>query len=242
MNTFVKIQLLTQFIDLFNYYPVKVNKLRYKNDSNEVTYVMYSNTKGTKNERGESMLQAPKQAVKFTEEQKYLKTLLELVSAKISERFLNFQSCFRFLDVNHTQSITLNEFAQAMEHMRIKLSFDDIKLLFRYLDTNKRGEIGYPEFTMLLEEKWRGLDAFKAVQTKSIYDNDKNDQEALIKLEKLATITSKLKLKKGRFALPANINRQDASDFMEMAREMQAEGKETGGEDIMRQVMKHEYL
>jgi len=29
---------------------------------------------------------------------------------------------------------------------------------------------------------------------------------------------------------------------MEMAREMQAEGKETGGEDIMRQVMKHEYL
>jgi len=60
MNTFVKIQLLTQFIDLFNYYPVKVNKLRYKNDSNEVTYVMYSNTKGTKNERGESMLQAPK--------------------------------------------------------------------------------------------------------------------------------------------------------------------------------------
>jgi len=50
-----------------------------------------------------------------------------------------------------------------MEHMRIKLSFDDIKLLFRYLDTNKRGEIGYPEFTMLLEEKWRGLDAFKTV-------------------------------------------------------------------------------
>ena len=39
----VRLQLLTQFIDLFNYYPVKVNKLRYKNDSNELTYIMSSN-------------------------------------------------------------------------------------------------------------------------------------------------------------------------------------------------------
>ena len=84
--------------------------------------------------------------------------LLNIVSGKISERFLNLQSCFRFLDVDHTQSISLNEFAQAMEHMRIKLSFDDIKTLFRYLDSTNSGAIGYPEFTMLLEEKWRGLD------------------------------------------------------------------------------------
>ena len=50
-----------------------------------------------------------------------------------------------------------------MEHMRIKLSFDDVKILFKYLDTTKKVAIGYPEFTMLLEEKWRGLDAFKTV-------------------------------------------------------------------------------
>jgi len=49
-----------------------------------------------------------------------------------------------------------------MEHMRIKLSFDDIKLLFNYLDQDGEGTIGYPEFTMLLEEKWRGIDAFSS--------------------------------------------------------------------------------
>lgn len=47
MKFIVRIQLLTQFIDLFNFYPVKVDNLRYKNDSNELTYVMSSNTKGT---------------------------------------------------------------------------------------------------------------------------------------------------------------------------------------------------
>jgi hypothetical protein len=45
-NKFVRIHLLTQFIDLFNFYPAKVGKLRYKNDSNEFTYVMNSGTKG----------------------------------------------------------------------------------------------------------------------------------------------------------------------------------------------------
>ena len=45
-NKFVRINLLTQFIDLFNFYPVKVGKLRYKNDSNEFTYIMNSGTQG----------------------------------------------------------------------------------------------------------------------------------------------------------------------------------------------------
>ena len=48
-----RISTLTQFIDLFNYYPVPVNKLRYKNDSDGLTYVMSSGVKGSKNERGE---------------------------------------------------------------------------------------------------------------------------------------------------------------------------------------------
>jgi Ca2+-binding EF-hand superfamily protein len=74
------------------------------------------------------------QSMQLTAEQQHIRMLLNIVSGKISERFKNLQSCFRFLDVDHTQSITLNEFAQAMEHMRIKLSFDDIKTLFRYLD------------------------------------------------------------------------------------------------------------
>ena len=51
-NKMVVIQKLTQFIDLFNFYPVKVNKLRQKNDSNELTYVMNSGMYGTKDEYG----------------------------------------------------------------------------------------------------------------------------------------------------------------------------------------------
>jgi len=42
--------------------------------------------------------------------------------------------------------------------MRLKVSFDDCKQLFNYLDKNGNGYIGYDEFTMLLEERWRGID------------------------------------------------------------------------------------
>ena len=94
----------------------------------------------------------------------HVRKLLELVSQKINERFLNLNSCFRFLDVDHTLSLSLNEFAQAIEHMRIKLSFDDIKLLFKFLDKNNNGTLGYTEFTMLLEERWRGIDPHTAKQ------------------------------------------------------------------------------
>ena len=84
--------------------------------------------------------------------------LLTLVSDKIRERFSNIQNCFRFLDVNHSQSISINEFAQAIDYMRLKISFDDIKKLFRYIDKNETGEVDYEEFTGLLEERWRGID------------------------------------------------------------------------------------
>ena len=33
-------------------------------------------------------------------------------------------------------------------------------MLFRYLDKSGKGEIGYHEFTMLLEERWRNLDPY----------------------------------------------------------------------------------
>ena len=51
--------------------------------------------------------------------------------------------------------------------MRIKLSFEDLRLLFDYLDSSGKGAIGYPEFTMLLEEKWRGIDPYDVMRKKS---------------------------------------------------------------------------
>lgn len=85
-NRVVVIQLLTKFIDLFNYYPIKISKLKYKNDSNEFTYIMSSGMHGSKNERGEVEF---KEATKKSEEELYLIKLLALVSGKINERFLN---------------------------------------------------------------------------------------------------------------------------------------------------------
>lgn len=101
--------------------------------------------------------------VKSTEEIELTK-LLALVSEKLHERFKNLRSAFRFLDTNHSQSISLNEFAQAIDHLRLKLSFEDIVKLYRFIDKEGKGEIGYDEFTLLTEEKWRGIDPFQAMQ------------------------------------------------------------------------------
>jgi hypothetical protein len=98
------------------------------------------------------------------EEEEYLLTLLQLVSHKLYERFQTLGKAFRALDTDHTMGISLTEFAQAIEHLRLKISFDDIKKLFMYMDSDGSGEIGYDEFTMLTEEKWRKLDPYKYLQ------------------------------------------------------------------------------
>lgn len=87
-NKVVLIQLLTKFIDTFNYLPVKVNKLRYKNDSNEFTYIMSSGKYGSKNDRGEVVFQ---QTTKKSKEELHLLKLLALVSNKIQERFTSLK-------------------------------------------------------------------------------------------------------------------------------------------------------
>ena len=56
--------------------------------------------------------------------------ILALISLKINERFKNILSAFRYFDSDHQLTLTLNEFAQGIEHLRIKISFDHVKLLF----------------------------------------------------------------------------------------------------------------
>ena len=67
-------------------------------------------------------------------EEENLIKLLELVSDKIYERFKNLRCAFRYLDTDHSNNISITEFAQAIEHLRIKISFDDVKTLFTYMD------------------------------------------------------------------------------------------------------------
>lgn len=58
----------------------------------------------------------------------------------------------------------MNEFSQAIDFFRLKISFEDITKLFRFLDTNGNGTIGFGEFKMLDQANWENLkpyDLFK---------------------------------------------------------------------------------
>mmetsp|Transcript_23745 Transcript_23745/g.31784 ORF Transcript_23745/g.31784 Transcript_23745/m.31784 type:complete len:100 (+) Transcript_23745:531-830(+) len=71
------------------------------------------------------------------------------------------REAFRYIDTDHSQSISINEFAQAIDFFRMKLSFEDISKIYRFMDTDGDGEIGFDEFTFLSEERWKAVDAYK---------------------------------------------------------------------------------
>lgn len=93
--------------------------------------------------------------------------------------------------------------------MRLKISFEDVKLLFQYLDKDNSGSLNYEKFTLLLEERWRGIDpieASKSNQTKimnpmkvrtpeklKMYEDCENEQDMILKRENLARSFGKLK-------------------------------------------------
>ena len=112
---------------------------------------MTSNTKGNLAKKDPS----DKQWQDRSDEEKRLIKLLSLVSFKINERFRNLREAFRYIDTDHSQSISINEFAQAIDFFRLKISFEDIQKLYRYMDADGSGDIGYAEFTLLAEERWR---------------------------------------------------------------------------------------
>lgn len=142
--------------------------------------------------------------------------------------------------------------------MRLKLSFDDITMLFRYLDSDGTGEIGYDQFTMLLEERWRNLDPYRdktnqGIQRKlslgaphtslDIYSGCTNYVEAFEKLENLANNRTKIPLKKGKYNHEGmNINRENASDLLERAATLPVQGKLSDVNPIMGNVLKHDYM
>ena len=70
------------------------------------------------------------------------------------------REAFRQIDTDHSQSISINEFAQAIDFFRLKISFEDIQKLYRFMDVDDSGEIGYDEFTLLSDERWRNMDPF----------------------------------------------------------------------------------
>ena len=124
-----------------------------------MTYIMTSNTKGSLAAKDNSQLWQDK-----SDDEKTLLKLLSLVSYKIHERFTNLRTAFRYIDTDHSQSISINEFAQAIDFFRLKISFEDVKKLYRYMDQDGSGSIGYEEFALLSEERWRNIDPYKQYQ------------------------------------------------------------------------------
>ena len=63
--------------------------------------------------------------------------------------------------------------------MRLKISFDDIKKLFNYIDKEGKGEIGFEEFTLLLEERWRGIDPVVQLRESVLKNSKPNPMQQL---------------------------------------------------------------
>lgn len=218
---------------------------------------MTSGMHGTKNERGEFVIHSSENPNLKSAEEAHMLKLLSLVSDKIRERFINLQTCFRFLDTNHSQSISINEFAQAIDHMRLKISFEDIKKLFNYIDKHGKGELGYEEFTLLLEERWRGIDPVQVFKDRQkpcknpmetshkpalqIYENCQNEEEQFDYIEKLGRYTTKVPLVNKEFK-DTKINRSDAGNYLSLAFNMPRKGKVTLVDNHMTDIIKHDYL
>lgn len=77
-------------------------------------------------------------------------------------------SAFRFFDTDHQLHISLNEFAQGIEYLRVKIGFDMIKDVFSYLDDKNTGQISYSEFSRLSEENLSKKDIIDFTMTSFI--------------------------------------------------------------------------
>ena len=198
-----------------------------------MTHVLTANQKGSLAEKTHSQNWKDK----APEEQRLIK-LLALVSAKIHERFRNLREAFRYIDTDHSQSISINEFAQAVDFFRMKLSFEDISKIYRFMDTDGDGEIGFDEFTFLSEERWKSVDAYKqyleGVNGRELNNAKRDDltsiasqkstaklgsriddAEGYAKLEDLSREHLKIPIRKNEKIGFVNINRNDTSNFFE---------------------------
>lgn len=74
------------------------------------------------------------QQLKEEAEEAHVQKLLTLISYKIDEKFQMMSKAFLFFDFNHDKAVSRQEFHKGIERMRVKLSTQDIDLVFDYLD------------------------------------------------------------------------------------------------------------
>ncbi|CDW75548.1 ef hand family protein [Stylonychia lemnae] len=217
----------SELIDFYTYHPVRPRKD--KNQSNELYFIMNSNQRGGhsqlvnyQDKEVKSLIKSQNFSFRAGEQldQKLLQ-LMDLVGAKLMEKFTSLAQAFRYFDGNLNQSINYHEFYNALDHLGIKISADDSKKIFNYLDTDQNNAVSYNEFCELSEEKRRGIDPFRSqaqkknnnllsrnldqikeisevsnFQPKNIYLSNINvdDLEQLSKFQSLSTIRKRKQL------------------------------------------------
>ena len=125
---------LADFLDVYMFIPISIK--RDKNKSESVYFVMNSNKRGAFQSKEEII-----KNLKEDNDKRHLAKLMTLINIKIEERFSNLSKAFRFFDEDGNREITLHEFANSIEKMRIKLSKQDIQLVFNFLDKDGDGFI-----------------------------------------------------------------------------------------------------
>eukprot|EP00347_Sterkiella_histriomuscorum_P010064 403338822 len=226
---------LSDFIDLYTYHPIRHKKD--KNKSEDLYFILNSNQRGTHqhiqptlNDTSSTVSQLKSQLIQFKQPslEKKLENIMELVGAKLMEKFNSLSAAFRFFDANLNQSISFNEFYNALDHLGIKISTEDSKKIFDYLDTDKNNAVSYNEFCELSEEKRRGIDPFRSnvvltnekqkPNTNESVINDISNPKALYlsninvdDLEQMSKLQSLSSLKKRKYKLQRSVGKYPKS-------------------------------
>lgn len=178
-------QRIIDILDVIHFFPVKIR--RDKNKSTNMFYIMNSNQRGGRMNQEE--------IIQVTQDEKRNSTLnkvMMLISIKLQEKFNTMSKAFIFIDSNSNQQITKLEFQAAIERMRIKLSKEDIDLVFDHLDKNQDGQINYAEFTELSDEKLRKIDPFESFENQKRLALEREMQDKTFLLKQLHFVGQKL--------------------------------------------------
>lgn len=124
-SEYVSIGKLSSFIDFYNYVPMMYSSIKHKNESSTDLYLYMG--KPAKDADSSKWSLNEQDLVRIEQERAQFKRIMSLITVKIHERFKNLLAAFRYFDSDHQLSLTLNEFAQGIEHLRIKISFDSVK-------------------------------------------------------------------------------------------------------------------
>lgn len=76
---------------------------------------------------------------------------------KIEQKFKDYRSAFRFVDVSFDSSVSFDEFVGQFEFIGITMALEDFKLIFNTLDFDQAGEIDFLKFCLINTDKYKDI-------------------------------------------------------------------------------------